>query len=480
MLRTLLPAIAAAVLLAACGTSSDRNDDGRADADAPPDTVPDVAEEEPPPEECAGSESISFTFIEDDAPVEGVLVTVACGEDVQEAASGTDGSVTFGGLNVSARPVDVTWVYETAATTWLAYGGPRGAPADMEIDLTDSDPQEGWVPFTGEVVHDDADSIMIVSGPMGATSARGGDRYDRRAPGGGTGLPIAFLEYTSSAGTATPIGFAATTFDTPASGGDGPAADADAGAVFDTIAVTLAFDLAAASPVHERQVAEDGPLYMTRQFFGLYLYDLYEDAGGTDVDYSVQVGITTQWTKGTTSDDLVLSYVPAAITGEAVPSVIISDHNGYWFTTKSPDWPITDGATLDMPDVPPLGGVDDPRTPLTMEDEITVAYADWAAIEAVNLYLSTGFGAFNTEVRWSVIVPPEGATFRFADLHLPGTVSPGDLLPSGTTAPQVFLSVGGIEADGDPFEGYQGWTTDGWWDGRFSGRAVDGRYLFEP
>ncbi len=480
MQRTLMPAIAAAALLAACGTSSDRNDDGRADPDAPPDTAPDTAEEEPPPAECAGSESISFTFIEDDAPVAGLPVTVTCGEDVQEGTSGTDGRVTFGGLNVTARPVDVTWVHDTAATTWLAYGGARGAPADMEIDITDSDPQEGWVPFSGDVVHDDADSIMIVSGPMGATSARGGDPYDRRAPDGATGLPIAFLEYTASAGTATPIGFTETTFDTPASGGDGPVADADASAVFDTVAVTLGFDLTPSSPVHDRQVAEDGPLYMTRQFFGLYLHDVYEDAGGTDVDYSVQVGITTQWTRGTASDDLVMSYVPAAITGEAVPSVIVSDHNGYWFTTKYPGWPIADGATIDMPDVPGLGGGADPAVPLTMEDDIVVTYSDWAAIEVVTLYLSTGFGAFNTDARWSVLVPPEGATFRFADLSLPASVSPGDLLPSGTTAPQIFLSVGGIEADGDPFEGYQGWTTDGWWDDRYSGRAVDGRHLFEP
>ena len=479
-MRHVMTAITVAGLLAGCGTSSDRNDDGRTDPDAAPDTAPDVTEEEPPPAECSGSESISFTFVEDDAPVEGVPVTVACGEDVQEGSSGADGTVTFSGLNVSARPVDVTWVHDTAATTWLAYGGARGAPADMEIDLTSTDPTEGWIPFSGDVVYDDPESIMIVSGPMGATAARGGDRYDKRAPEGGTGLPIAFLEYTASGGTATPIGFTETTFDAPASGGDGPVADADAAAVFDTVAVTLAFDLATDSPVHSRQVAEDGPLYMTRQFFGLYLYDLYEDAGGTDVDYSVQLGITTQWTKGSASDDLVMSYVPAAITGEAVPSIIVSDHNGYWFTTKYPDWPITDGTTIDVPDVPGLQGVDDTSVPLTMDDDIVVNYADWAAIEAVTLYLSTGFGAFNTEARWSVLVPPEGASFRFADLSLPSSVDASDLLPSGTTAPQIFLSVGGIEVDGDPFDGYQGWTTDGWWDERYSGRAVDGRYLFEP
>jgi hypothetical protein len=473
-------AITAAVLLAGCGTSSGREDDGRTDADAPPETIEDVTEEEAPPAECEGSETIAFSFVADEAAVEGVAVTVACGGDVQEATSGTDGTVTFTGLNVSARPVDVTWVHDGAATTWLAYGGARGAPAEMEIDLTEADPYESWVRVRGDVTHEDPDSIMIVSGPVGSSASRGGDQYERRAPEGGTGLPIAFLEYTAAGGTATPIGFTETTFDTPASGGDGPVADADPAAVFETVSVTLGFDLAAASPVHSRQVAEDGPLYMTRQFFGLYLSDLYEDAGGTDVDYSVQLGITTRWSKGTDSDDLVMSYVPGAITGEAVPSVIVSDHNGYWFTTKHPDWPIADGASIEMPDVPIPTGVGDPSEPLTLDDEIEVAYPAWASIVAVNLYLSTGFGAFNPEILWSVIIPPEGATFRFADLSLPSAVTPDDLLPSGTTAPQIFLSVGGIEGDGDPFDGYQGWTTDGWWEERFTGRAVDGRYLFEP
>jgi hypothetical protein len=315
---------------------------------------------------------------------------------------------------------------------------------------------------------------------MGTSAVRGTDPYQRRAPAGGTDLPIAFLEYTAASGTATSTGFARTTFDTPASGSPGPAADADSSATFEMLDVTLGFDLSATSPVHDRMVAEDGPLYMTRQHFGLYLHDVDEDAGGEDINYHVQVGITTSWAKGTDSDDLTLSYVPAAILNEAFASVVISDHNGYWSTVTYPDWPITDGATISVRDVPTLTGVDDVTVPLDMDDAIAVAYPDWSGVVAVTLYLSTGFGAFDPESLWSVLVPPEGATFRFSDLPLPSSVAASDILPSGTTAPQIFLSVGGIEVDGDPFEGYQGWTVENWWDERFIGRSLDGRFRFEP
>jgi hypothetical protein len=345
----------------------------------------------------------------------------------------------------------------------------------MEVDFTEEDPTDGWTAYSGDVTHADTDSIMMVSGPVGVTAARGGDQYERRVPAGGTSMPLAFLEYVPSGGDANPIGFATTTFDTPGTGGSLPTAVADSGAVFETIAATLNFDLAAGSPVHDRRPAQDDPDRYTRAFFGLYLYDLYEDAGGTDIDYAVQIGITTSWTIGATSDDLTMSYVPAAITGEAIPSVIVTDNNGYWFTTTYPDWPVSDGATFEMRDVPTMAGIDDPTLPVTMEDVITVAYPEWAGVVGVTIYFSAGFGAFNMEPLWSVLIPPEGATFRFADLPLHSSLDPGDILPSAGTK---RISVGAIEVDGDPFEGYQGWVVEDWWDERFIGRSLDGRFEF--
>jgi hypothetical protein len=467
----------AAIVAWGCGSKSSERDTG---TDTPADPgAEDASSEDAPPASCTGSESFTVEFVEDDSPVEGVAVVVRCDDELAEGASGTDGRVTFSGLNLSARPVDLTFQHEDGLTTWLAYGGARGAPEVIEVDLTEQDPTDDWVVVRGDVTHADPDSIMIVSGPLGVTHATGEDQYERRAPEGGTGLPMAFLEYTAGSGTATIIGFDRTTFDTPPSGDPGPTAVADGSATVEDIGVTLAYELTSGSPVADRVLAEDGPLYYTRIWFGLYLMDVYEDAGGPDIDYSTQVGLTTSWTRGSAADDLTLSYVPSGITGEATPAIIVTDHNGYWFTTKYPSWPIADGTTIDVRDVPSLAGVD-PSVSLTMADSVDIAYPEWAAIVSATLYLSTGFGAFNTDPRWSVLVPPEGATFSFEDLPLPSSTDLAEVLPRGTTAPQIFLAVGAIEADGDPFTGYAGWIEDGWWDGRFLGRSVDGRYLFEP
>ena len=195
------------------------------------------------------------------------------------------------------------------------------------------------------------------------------------------------------------------------------------------------------------------------------------------LDFFVQAGITTAWSRGAGEDVLTVSWVPAALTEEPMAVLQVAAEDGFWLSSTYPDWPLDPATSIAVRDVPELPGLD-PADAVGMGTIIEASYPEWGSIMSVNAYFSDGFGAFAQNVRWSVLIPPEGASFSFDSLPFPASADLEAVFPSAIS--DYRLGIAAIESTEDPWIDYVGWTEENWWEDRFVARTVDGRRAFEP
>lgn len=488
--RTILAWIAC-VALAGCAGGGNGEDTGT-DADAPVDmtegtdvpvdteedgdAVADPTDEDAPPAACEGSESFTLEFLDpDDAPLEGVEVVLVCGTDMSlEQTSGSDGRVTFEGLNLSATPVDFTYWYDDdddekgVARTWLGAGGPaRTLPDPLSLNLGREE-EETLPTMTGDLVHSATDSYILVFVEGGGADVTQEDRYEVDTMDG-TGLTLYAIEWTSTGAAGTPVGYQVLTYDTPTGGADGPTVGPCSSSL-STNSFTVTFDVDPEnSSILAAELPTDEP-FTNRLISGARL-------SGLDADEDFHFfGMTMNWSGGFSTPTVDVAWIPEGLTNVTEPYLamwLVDNERNSWAIFPMPDDPTT-WSTFTVNDAPTMGTLD-MHTRLPFNTEIPVEPPDWAEMfMTYHLRLPDSGGAiFQETYQWVVIVHPETTSFRFSDLPLPSTVDHGDVLFSGITH---RLGVSARAYDADPYADYVLYTDDTWAETHHLGSMGDSRY----
>lgn len=453
------------------GTDPDIIDNTPADTDVDTtDTVgDDVAVDDTGPDTCSGPDTLTIEFTDrSDNPVSGIPVALRCAGDFFEATSDASGRVSFSNLDLENIPVDLTYIHDNMARTVLGLGGSRTVPDPFPITVGEEEEEEEVRIMRGNVVHNQADSYVIVTTDIDVDIIIL-DNYELRSPVG-TGLPMSVLEYTSTGATANFIGYSLFTYDTPPEGTNGPEASA-AACTFQNVSVLLNFELRGDSPMRNRLLASDDPPYPNRAYAGIRMW-------AADADENAWLaGLTTNWNKGDSSDTLEFGWALAGLesAADAYPSAFIADPNFmYYVGLQLPDDPST-WSSFTVHDTPWIPGLS-PSTPIPFDHIITVDHPDWAKTISYHIRLSSGSGVLgNTEFIWSVLTHPETASFSFAKLPWPSSISYSDIIPPLT----LFVGVSGVAYDADPYENYILWTDDEWGTEHYQSAGVDSRFLID-
>jgi hypothetical protein len=485
--------IVAGIALCACGggggggedTATDTTADTTVDttADTPEDTESeDVAGEEAPPS-CTGTDTLTLEFLDQgDGPVEDVVVALRCRDEQVEATSGADGRVTFEDLNLADNTVDFTFVFDGSATSMLGAGGDRPLPEVMTFWLGSLIPAD-MHEVSGDVVHSVTDSIVILLMDYWF-NVQTSDRYIVQSTTGGTDLPMSVFEYTvDTEGAATVLGYSYSTYDTPDTGIDGPAAAASSSATIHTATLELSYDIRTGSPLEIVQPPTDEWTYSSRVTNGARIFGT-RGTGATHREWIA--GLTTSWTEGDPSDTLGFAWAEEGLTPaeQVAANVLVMDRSYRCYSmTVLPSEPTT-WTTATIRDVPELPGFSTSAAS-PWDSEIEVVPPDWGTDHLLVYYHLRPSGAApifgSPPALWTVVPNPEVASFRFSELPWPSSIPMATIIPSMGS---LYVGAGVQGFDADPFEGYVGWTDLEWGSyatlgGHFTGGALDTRFRIE-
>jgi hypothetical protein len=476
MARTLLALTACVALVAGCAksdkdedTSTDTAVDTSPDADAT-DTATDVEEEDAPPATCAGSETLNLEFLDpDEAPIEGVVVVLECGDDVhEEATSGADGTASFSGLNLSATPVDFTYIHDGVARSWVGAGGPaRTLPDPLSLTLGRADP-EPTVSMSGDLVHATDGSTMLVIGEGGYADLTTETRYTLDSLVG-TGLVLYAIEWTTTGDVGTALGYQVVTYDSPTGGADGPTVGPVDGTLSST-SIDVTFDISTDSQILDAWLPTDDP-YSNRLISGFRV-------SGTDADDEFHFGgLTIDWENGFSAPTATVVWIPEAVSASTnhYNSLMLPDRErNSWAIFDMPDDPSSWASTLTVEDTPTLPGMD-MYTPVEFDHEFTWTLPTWATFfMTFHLRLNDSGGAlYQDQYQWTVILHPETTSLRFSDLPWPEGEDYEAVLFSGLT---LRCGYSARAFDADPYDGYVLYTDDTWAEAHYLGSMGDSRY----
>ena len=132
------------------------------------------------------------------------MVVLECGDIHLEETSGTDGTVSFDGLNLSGAPVSFTYIHDDVARTWVGAGGPaRTLPDPLSLTLGREDPAT-TVTMQGDLAHSAEDSLILVIVEGGYADITTEDRYEVDSLEG-TGLALYALEWSTTGDVGTAL-----------------------------------------------------------------------------------------------------------------------------------------------------------------------------------------------------------------------------------------------------------------------------------
>ena len=453
-------------------TEPDAVDDA-VDVTAETDAVEDVVDEEVTTAACEGTESLNLEFLDpDEAAIEGVVVVLECGDDMHvEATSGTDGTVGFDNLNLSATPVDFTYIHDGVARTWLDAGGPARAlpdPLSLTLGREEDPPMDTMV---GDLVHQEDDSLILITTEGGGIDLTTDVRYEVETKAG-TGLTMYAIEWRTTGTEGTPLGYQILTYDTPTGGADGPTVGPTT-ETLSTVDLTVTFNVDPDnSPIMQAWLPTDDP-YSNRTIAGARLAGLT-----TDEDF-LFFGLTTNWSGGFSSPTLTVAWIPEGLTAveDLYPDLwLIDRERNSWAINRLPDDPSTwtSFTVNDMPGIPDtdMSAID------PFDRVIEVNWPDWTdAFQSYHIRLPESGGAlFQDRYAWVVIVHPETESFSFPDLPWPDATGYDEALFPGITHRWGMSS---RAYDADPYADYILYTDDAWGGDHYLGSMGDSRYRIE-
>lgn len=435
--------------------------------DSPADTVTDM------PTTCEGTETLTLELLDaDDAPVADIPVALKCLDRVDQATSDADGLVTFENLDLASIPVDITWVHQGLARSYVGLGGDRTVPDPFTFHVEVAETEETDISMVGDIVHTVEDSWVLITTVGTGYELTQLDRYEVGTPPGGTDLPMFVIEYTSTGRVATPVAYQVITYDSPATdGGEGPAADLTGGSVPPTRDFTVTFDIDTESEMFNAWFPQELDTGGSNR--------LIEGARmvGTDADERFMFfGFTTNWSGGFSTPTITVTWIPEGLdlVTEYSPDFWITDRERNMFAVFPMQGEPDTWTTFTVNDLPDMSTFDE-GTPIPFDFEIPVHFPDWTdAFMSYHIRFNDSYGALSqTRYQWVATVHPETTSFSFADLPWPTGAS------MDTVLPDVTLRFGVIARcyDADPYTDYVLWTDDTWAETHYAATLANSRYV---
>lgn len=476
-------ALAACLLMAGCGGKDKKTED----ADADPDAIEDPAGEDVTPDEtdptgdpteeepagpCAGTDTVTIQALNlnTDDPIEGVVFALRCQDEVWEATTGSDGLVSFAGLDITSNTVDFTAIHDGMAASMLGYGGSRAVPDPLPLHFGQQEFEDIEI-MSGDVTHTTYMNYHFLALEGGARQITSVTRYELGSPVD-TDLRMFAFEYSTDGDTATMIGYDVITYDFPTGGGDGPAVDfTSAGTGWGSDSIALTFDIGTESVFRTMVAPRDTD--WSRQYQGIMFQGKWE------LERWTFFGFTTSWTgdwdAGVTAE---VAWAPEGFTlsGEDVVTALLLFNPTFsaWYHGRLPTDPST-WTSHTVHDFPAMAGFT--GTTNAFDTEITVSYPTTGTGALMQYHVrASGRYAIPTdgvEVYWVILTHPETTSFRLTDVVWPSTVAYSDVIPSEETL-RIGYQAGTYDAD--PYDGYAAFTDPDWGMDHLLELWIDSRY----